>query len=197
MKKKLLACLFLPLLIISFSCGSPSAKRVIIVQPFADFPPSIATIVYNNIKEINPHTILKKAISLPRFAYYPKRNRYRADSIINYLNNFGSADTIIIGLTGKDISTNKGNIPDWGVMGLGFQPGNSCVVSAYRLSKLNRLNQLYKVALHELGHTQGLSHCIVKTCLMRDAKGGNHLNEETDFCSSCKAYLKNKGWKLR
>ena len=61
-------------------------------------------------------------------AWYPARDRYRADSLIRYLGRFGSADTILIGLTNKDISTTKGQIRDWGIMGLGYCPGTSCVV---------------------------------------------------------------------
>ncbi len=170
---------------------------MIVVQPFTDLPASQAKGVYDKLKEINPNTLLRKPIALPVSAFYPQKNRYRADSIINNLNRFGSADTVIIGLTGKDISTTKGNTADWGVMGLGFQPGNACVISTFRLSKAELSGQFYKIALHELGHTQGLPHCKNKTCFMRDAEGGNHLDEETGFCESCKSFLKNKGWQLK
>jgi len=81
-------------------------------------------------------------------------------------------------------------------MGLGDQPGNACVLSTYRLSKTNLLSQLNKLALHELGHTQGLPHCDNQKCFMRDAEAGNHFDEETDFCDSCKSFLKRKGWFL-
>jgi len=188
--------LILLLLAESFSCQNPHPNRVIIIQPFTGISPSLVAMFYKKVKEVNPNTILKKSTSLPSSAYYAQRNRYRADTIIHYLNHYASADTVIIGLTSKDISTTKGNIPDWGIMGLGFQPGNACVVSTFRLSKANLNSQLYKVALHELGHTDGLSHCPNKTCFMRDAEGGNHLDEETGFCPSCTKYLKNKGWKL-
>lgn len=73
-------------------------------------------------------------------------------------------------------------------MGLGYCPGKACVASSFRLSPQKRQQQFFKVAIHELGHTQGLAHCAIKTCLMRDAEGGNHLDEETDFCQKCKAY---------
>ncbi|HTE00041.1 MAG TPA: hypothetical protein VK668_12185 [Mucilaginibacter sp.] len=149
------------------------------------------------MKQINSKTILRKSIPLPLTSFSPPKNRYRADSIINYLNHFGSADTVIIGLTNKDISTSKEKILDWGVMGLGFQPGNACVVSTFRLSKTELSGQLYKLALHELGHTQGLPHCKNPACYMRDAEGGNHLDEETGFCQSCKSFLKSKGWLLK
>ncbi|MBD1363898.1 Zn-dependent protease [Mucilaginibacter sp. ZT4R22] len=144
------------------------------------------------MKKVNPKAILRSAIPLPAKAYYPPRGRYRADSLISYLDNFGSADTVIIGLTDQDISTRNVNITDWGVMGLGFQPGNACVVSTYRLNKAKLAAQFCKLALHELGHTQGLAHCPVKGCFMRDAKGGNHLDEETAFCASCTKFLKSK-----
>jgi len=77
-------------------------------------------------------------------------------------------------------------------MGLGFCPGKACVASTYRLDKT--ASQLFKVAIHELGHTQGLKHCTVKYCFMQDAKGGNPTNTETDFCPRCKAVLVSKGW---
>ncbi len=82
-------------------------------------------------------------------------------------------------------------------MGLGFCPGKSCIASSFRLKGNNKLEKLYKVAIHELGHTQGLPHCSVKTCLMRDAEGKDCLNEETGFCKSCKAVLVKAGWALR
>jgi archaemetzincin len=191
---------FLIALAISIAaCNSslPPANRVFVVQPFADLPASQAKAVYDMLKKINPKTILRTAIPLPANAFYPQRKRYRADSIINYLNRSGGADTVIIGLTSKDISITKSDIADWGVMGLGFEPGNACVVSTFRLSKTELSGQLYKLSLHELGHTPGLHHCKNKTCFMRDAEGGNHLDEETGFCQSCKSFLRSKGWQLK
>jgi archaemetzincin len=161
-----------------------------------DMPSNEVNLVYKKLKEINSKTILRKSISLPPSAWYSPRNRYRADSIINYLYSFGDADTVIIGLTSKDISTTKAGAEDWGIMGLGFQPGNACVVSTFRLTKANLSKQLIKISLHELGHTQGLPHCKNKTCYMRDAEGGNHLDEETGFCTSCRSFLESKGWRF-
>ena len=104
--------------------------------------------------------------------------------------------TQTIGLTNKDISTTKGKFKDWGVMGLGFCPGKACVVSTFRLSKKETLDQLYKISVHELGHTHGLPHCTTKTCFMRDAEGKNPLKEETNFCPKCKLFLQTKGCTL-
>jgi archaemetzincin len=186
-------------LLTSFSCQqiTQANNSVIVIQPFNDFTPELTNSVFAKLKEINPNTILRTPIQLPKKAYYPPRNRYRADSLIKYLSNFVSADTVVIGLTNKDISTTKGDISDFGVMGLGYCPGNSCVVSTFRLAKTNISEQFFKLAIHELGHTQGLPHCSNKICFMRDANGKNVFNEEKDFCPSCKSFLKNKGWKLK
>lgn len=199
MNRKLLLHFLISLIISGLSCSPPlpPANRVFVVQPFADIPADQVTLVYEKLKAINSKIILGRSIALPVSTYYQPRSRYRADSLINYLDRLGSADTVIIGVTEKDISTTKGKIADWGIMGLGFQPGNACVVSTFRLSKSNLPEQLFKISLHELGHTQGLPHCKNKTCYMRDAEGGNHLDEETGFCPSCRSFLESKGWKLK
>lgn len=149
--------------------------------------------LYASIKNILPATEVVAHEPMPELAYYKPRNRYRADSIIRWLRNRVVADEVWLGLTSQDISTTKNDNPDSGVMGLGFQPGKSCIASDYRL---RNKKSLFKIAIHELGHTTGLSHCPEKNCYMRDAKGGNPTDEETGFCSSCKKHLLSKGWIL-
>lgn len=134
---------------------------------------------------------------LPDAAFYAPRNRYRADSILRMLGAGGHSDTVIVGLLSEDISTTKGAHADWGIMGLGYRPGPACVVSSFRLRKSRKADQFYKVVIHELGHTQGLPHCPDKTCFMRDAEGGNPLDDEHHFCTACAAFLRLKGWKLQ
>jgi archaemetzincin len=149
------------------------------------------------IKKINSEVVLRNNIDFPANSYVKARNRYRADSIIKFLSQKVGKDTVILGLTYRDISTTKGSVQDWGVMGLGYMPGNACVASSFRLSEKNKNEQFYKVALHELGHTQGLPHCKDTTCIMRDAQGGNPIDQETGFCPSCKKHLQERGWKLQ
>lgn len=186
------------LLFIFISCTNTKEQhqKIIVIQPLGDFNIEQAKSVFNKIKTINPNIILRKNIPFPKNSYYKPRNRYRADSIIKTIKNNVGQDTVIVGLSNCDISVTKGKTKDWGVMGLGYHPGKSCVVSDFRLSKRNKEVQFYKVVLHELGHTEGLAHCATKNCLMRDAEGKNHLDEETDFCFKCKKHLIGKGWKL-
>ncbi len=177
------------------SCHSKNTAKVIVIQPFDDLPEEKVAAVYQKIKQINPNTIIVSPVELPKNAFYSKRKRYRADSLLRFLNTY-KGDTVVVGITSKDISTTKDKVPDWGVMGLGYRPGYACVVSIFRLSKSNTQEQFYKVVIHELGHTTGLPHCDNETCFMRDAAGHNHLDKETDFCPKCKAFLRSKGWLL-
>lgn len=193
------------LLITFYSCDNEDTKTklsttstqielIIDIQPFNDIPYKYVKHVQDHLKLIYPNVTINKAISLPQSAYYKNRNRYRADTIIAFLKRRTPTGHVTIGMTSKDISTTKGEIIDYGIMGLGYQPGKSCVVSTYRLDKNNLNEQFFKLSIHELGHTQGLEHCETLTCFMRDAKGKNHTNEEKEFCPVCKKHLSNRGW---
>jgi len=167
-----------------------------VIQPFGNFSETDANRILKEIKQLNPNAVLSANIPFPAEAYYKPRNRYRAEILLQYLKKTIGKDSVVIGLSLLDISTKKGEVEDWGVMGLGYRPGNACVVSCFRLSKQNKQEQFYKVALHELGHTEGLPHCPTQSCLMRDAEGGNPLDDEKDFCNSCKKFLQSKHWAL-
>lgn len=172
------------------------SNTIIDIQPFNGISASQTQYVYTELKKVYSLIQVKKIIALPKSAWYPARNRYRADSLIHFLKRQSAKGHITIGLTNEDISTTKNEVADWGVMGLGFRPGNACVASSFRLSKTQTNIQLFKVAIHELGHTQGLPHCPVKSCFMRNAEGKNPTNEEKDFCTSCKPKLIAKGWQF-
>ena len=191
------------LFLLMFSCSDKKAnliknnrETVLLIQPFKDMNSETTKFVTAQITKIYPHVIVLEPIDLPKEAYYKERNRYRADSIIKSLSQNTEQGFVKIGLTTKDISTTKGSVKDFGVMGLGYQPGKSCVASNFRLNKDNKNEQFFKVAIHEIGHTQGLKHCPEKSCFMRDAEGKNPTDEETDFCNKCRDFLKTKNWKF-
>jgi len=165
----------------------------IIIQPYENVSHQHIEYVAAKLKRYNKNVIINPAVNLPAAAFYKPRNRYRADSIIRLLSAVTAKNNVTIGITAKDISTAKDTHEDWGIMGLGYCPGKACVISSYRLKK-DKNNSLFKVAIHELGHTQGLPHCPVANCFMRDAEGGNPLDEETEFCKSCTGFLQQKGW---
>jgi len=190
-------------LLVVFSCSEKKQKIIekdkettILIQPFKDIETEKVNFIAKEIAKICPNVRILKPIDFPENTYYKPRNRYRADSVISYLNKETKDGFITIGLTSKDISVTKGKIKDFGVMGLGFRPGKACVASDFRLNKQNSNEQFFKVAIHELGHTQGLKHCPTKICFMRDAEGKNPTNEEKEFCEKCKNVLISKNWKF-
>ena len=186
-----------------FSCEKSKDNAVkngeeitILIQPFEDVKPKQLTEISENIRKIYPKIKILEPVDFPKNAFYQPRNRYRADSIIKYLRTKTPNNCVTLALTNKDISVTKGKVADFGVMGLGYRPGNACVASSFRLNTKNKNEQFYKIAIHELGHTQGLKHCPDKTCFMRDAEGKNPTNEEKDFCQNCKKVLRSKHWKI-
>ena len=193
---------FLIVITYIFSCktnqtsNSGNNPKVIIIQPFNGLPEDQLKYVSNEIQKFYPHVKLMESIPLPMKTYYQPRNRYRADSLIRILRDLTPENHITLGLTSKDISTTNDEINDWGVMGLGYRPGKSCIASSFRLSKTEKKSQFFKVAIHELGHTEGLPHCPEKYCFMRYAEGKNPTNEEKDFCINCKQRLVDRGWKF-
>ena len=172
-------------------------KKTIIIQPFIGLPKKDIEFVAHELYKIYTNIEVRNPIVLPKTAYYKSRSRYRADSLIKFLSKLTPTGYLTIGLTDKDISATKNNIQDWGLMGLGLCPGNACIASTFRLNKTKKALQLFKIAIHELGHTEGLKHCPNKNCFMKDAKGKNHTDELTEFCTSCKKILIQKGWNLK
>jgi archaemetzincin len=140
---------------------------------------------------------------LPAAAYTKARRRWRAEKLLAFLRGEMPADgTRILGLTGADISTTKGPFEDWGVMGLGEEPGVATVISSFRCRMKARgaahaRERLAKVAVHEIGHSLGLDHCPTPGCLMHDAEGKvATVDDEADLCPRCRARLAAAGHRL-
>lgn len=167
------------------STATVAAKsKTIVIVPLGDLAAGkLATVVYRQFNTILPAVRLAPLRALPSAAYYPPNHRYRADSLIAIMSRMAGENETWLGITTSDISTSIHDRTDWGVMGLGYRPGNACIASSYRLKDKTHF---WKVAIHELGHTTGLDHCPVKTCFMRDAEKKNPTAEEVEFCESCR-----------
>ena len=180
------------------SCNWLGYKNVskpisIVIQPLA-CKDTILILSLKNEIETYYHfnvTILPNK-PFPSEAYYKPRKRYKADILISWLKANKPADAdYIIGITESDISTKKESIPDFGIMGLGYRPGVSCVVSTFRIKTKNKAlfkERLAKIALHEIGHNLGLQHCNTKTCFMHAAEASIKQidSEQLDLCMNCK-----------
>jgi archaemetzincin len=165
-------------------------KPTFVFQPFAGFPLKSLAYVKRRLIKTFPEIQINQTINLPINALNQPKTRYRADALLNFLSKRTKPGFVTIGFTTKDISTSMGaKGDDWGIFGLGGQSKQSCIVSTYRLKGQNKLDKLYKLAIHEIGHTQGLMHCTNEGCFMMDAHGKDHFNKLKGFCASCEEEL--------
>jgi len=108
----------------------------------------------------------------------------------------GREATVILGVTAADLSS-PGRLYVFGQGALGY---GMAVVSYYRLLYAHHgwspcrellLERLYKVALHEVGHALGLSHCV-GGCVMGVYPSVYQLDRAAgNFCEGCRTRL---GW---
>jgi archaemetzincin len=149
-------------------------------------------------------------MDLPRNAFINvKSPRYRADTLIAWLRTV-KPDSVdrIVGLTAQDISITKygedGAVKepvtkyrDFGIFGLSYIDGPSCVVSTFRSGDPRKpvfFERLCKVSVHEVGHTLGLDHCPDTSCVMRDAaeRMANMDAEGRSLCAACARHIRER-----
>jgi archaemetzincin len=200
--------LLLLLSLLLFSCSEKiDSETTVDIQPYNGFSESKAKAVAQIISGFyHVKTIILKDKKIDKSTFINvKSPRYRADKIIRLQKEELTNSDYIIGLTDKDISTTKYDnfrkvkqpaykYEDWGVMGLGYCPGKSCVVSTFRIKHKKEkitLTRLQKVAVHEFGHNLGLPHCPNKDCVMTDAVESIATvdNAALDLCSKCKSKI--------
>ena len=183
-------------------CAAAADRKLLYVQPLGDeLPAADAALVATAIESLIGWEVRTlDRIPLPADAFYKPRRRWRADKLLDVLDGrLPKGGARILGLTGADISTTKGDVFDWGVLGLGRIDGASGVISLFRCRKGARAaaharERLAKVAVHEVGHTLGLDHCPNRGCLMEDADGRvATCDREYDFCAHCRKLLANAG----
>ena len=187
--------------------GPPVGRRILYLQPLGDCqrPQQGSEAVERALSAFYDLQVRAlPCVPLPIAAYYQPRHRYRAERLLDFLNRRMPADGWrILGLTATDISTTKGGVADWGILGLGEMPGKASVISSFRCKRKAHNSQhaiirLAKVAVHEIGHTLGLPHCPTRGCLMEDAEGKVvTVDRERNFCARCRQQAAGAGCPIK
>jgi archaemetzincin len=139
----------------------------------------------------------------PEEAYDERRNQYNAATLLTALDavRFDPCDKVIA-LLNVDLF-----IPIFThVLGEAREGGRYALASLFRLRRNadgstppmeHILERLEKVAVHELGHTFNLGHCMEENCVMHFSGGLKDLDGlSLHYCTYCAAYLQEARRKL-
>jgi archaemetzincin len=167
MSRSVIAILLLPLLL-----SSRLPVRTVHILPLGQVKQEHLQTVAKAVESYYGfRCVFRKPVPFKKDILSPSRTRYDADSILAKYRS--DKNTLVV--TESDITSRKGNIREWGVLGLGYINRNICVVSTFRMGSVKggKFNErLSKVAVHELGHNLGLNHCERGIpCLMSAANG--------------------------
>jgi archaemetzincin len=131
--------------------------------------------------------------------YDPVRRQYNGTKLLNTVNSlYASSYEKTMGLFSVDLF-----IPILTyIFGQAFLSGSTGIASHYRLSNeryglvnVERivLERFKKEVIHELGHTFGLVHCHISTCVMRASTYVEDIDQKNEsFCSECSKAFKTK-----
>lgn len=137
-------------------------------------------------------------LALPVIARTPIAGRWSAPALVDALSKIPRGRAVrTMGIAAVDIVIRKGPHPHWGILGLASGP--ACVLSTHRMKRAWESGgapeslveeRLWKIAVHELGHTLGLPHCPRPQCVMEDAHGTvATVDREVDLCDACRARI--------
>ena len=124
-------------------------------------------------------------------AFDTARRQYNAWTLIQALEEKAPEKALRLGITGHDLF-----VPAFSyVLGEARVGGTAAVVSTCRLRHGSDgtavpislvYARLAKVALHEIAHVLGLTHCHEARCLMRFSLDAAHIDRlATNFCQDC------------
>lgn len=142
-----------------------------------------------------PVNIEESHIDLSEF-YDPMRRQYDGNELLKEIDSMYSSQFVKkIGLFRVDLF-----IPILTyIFGQAAFRGTTGIASLYRLRNeqygmkkddVLLLNRFRKVVIHELGHTFGLIHCLIPTCVMRSSTYVEDIDQKShNLCGQCRSKM--------
>ncbi len=176
----------------------PQEPRLTVhLVPIGPMPPDTMEQTAKGLEEHAPvRAVIHDRHGFPNRAKSSRAGAYQAHILLDWLDSLSLPRTgKVMGVTEADIVTRKGQHAVWGILGMGSIDGRASVISTHRMRRkwesggapeaLVR-ERLWKIAIHELGHTLGLEHCPRVGCIMEDGHGTvKTIDRDTALCDSC------------
>ena len=137
----------------------------LIIAPYGD----VSDVVLQHLAEdlaLQGYAVYRhEPLPLMMKAYNYERRQYRADVLLNGLKDLRGER--VLGVINADIYV---YVLDY-IKGFADLPGRMALISLARLQSQPELlrGRAEKLAMHELGHTCGLEHCLNPVCVMHAA----------------------------
>lgn len=127
-------------------------------------------------------------ISIPADAYNRLRAQYRVERLLEATRQAVAGR--VLGVVDLDIYAEGLNF----VFGMADSPGRAAVITVTRLrasaDEARFQARMLKEAVHELGHTLGLTHCRHAKCVMYFSNTlADTDHKSAEFCAECRARL--------
>lgn len=170
----------------------------IYILPIGSIDPAILRIVSQEVaSRLNCNCTVLLNMEEPIYAFEPQRKQYSSGKILREILNGEKAPAAVrkalklLGIVDVDLCTPILTF----VFGEAQLGGKAAIISLCRLRQeyyglpVNPgllLDRAVKEAVHELGHTFGLTHCSNPKCVMYFSNSIRNVDVKTDnFCNSC------------
>ncbi len=156
---------------------------IIAIQPFGSVPESVLEDLAEDLRIFPAKVDVRKTAIIPEDAFDSKRAQYRSADFLNIC--LDMEDDRVLGVVSVDLFAEPLNF----VFGQAVIGGRAGVISTTRLADQNQQllrERVIKEAVHELGHTFGLTHCTNPSCVMFFSNSlGDTDNKGKQYCDDC------------